>query len=149
MRPRFVQIFCELVKIDSESGNEDKIMEHLKESFTRELGAHCTSDAYGNLIARVAARDSKRSEPVLLGAHADTVKPGKGIEPTLKEGELRTASDTILGADDKAEIVEIFEGVRTAPAARGDCYHSQRGGWSSRSEASRYNFGQRQNGVCL
>lgn len=115
MRPRFVQIFCELVKIDSESGNEDKIMEHLKESFTRELGAHCTSDAYGNLIARVAARGSKRSEPVLLGAHADTVKPGEGIEPTLKDGELRAASDTILGADDKAGIVEIFEGVRTAP----------------------------------
>lgn len=113
--PRFVRVFCELVRIDSESGDEDKIMAHLEELFTQELGAQCTSDAFGNLIARVPARDSQRSEPVFLGAHADTVKPGKGVEPVLKEGVLCAASDTILGADNKAGIVEIFEGVRTAP----------------------------------
>lgn len=112
--PDLVELFCELVRIDSESGEEAVIIEHLKGLFERELGADCTLDDYGNLVARVAAKDSQADTPILLGAHADTVKPGKGIEPVVEGGVIRSAGDTILGADDKAGIVEIFEAVRTA-----------------------------------
>jgi len=112
--PDLVELFCELVRIDSESGEEAAVIEHLKGLFERELGADCALDDYGNLIARVAARESQAERPILLGAHADTVKPGKGIEPVVEDGVIRSAGDTILGADDKAGIAEIFEAVRTA-----------------------------------
>ncbi len=109
-----VELFCELVRIDSESGEEAAVIEHLKGLFEKKLGADCTLDDYGNLVARVAAKNSQADTPILLGAHADTVKPGKGIEPVVESGVIRSAGDTILGADDKAGIVEIFEAVRTA-----------------------------------
>ena len=109
-----VQTFCSLVRIDSESGDEACFIAHLKTLFERELGATCRLDAYGNLIARVPGRGSTRTEPVLLGAHADTVKPGKAISPVVRDGVIRSGGDTILGADDKAGIAEILEGVGTA-----------------------------------
>ncbi len=96
------------------AGEETAVIAHLKELFERELNAECTLDDYGNLIARVSGRNSTKSEPIMLGAHADTVKPGKGIEPVVEDEVIRSAGETILGADDKAGITEIFEAVRTA-----------------------------------
>jgi tripeptide aminopeptidase len=114
MNERLVKTFCNLVRIDSESGEEAPFIEHLRGLFAQELGATCTLDSYGNLIARVPGKGSKRREPIVLGAHADTVKPGKGIEPVIAGGVIRSSGGTILGADDKAGIAEILEGVRTA-----------------------------------
>jgi tripeptide aminopeptidase len=112
--PDIVDTFCELVRIDSESGEEEAVIAHLSKLFEEELNAECTRDGYGNLIARVAGKDSTETRPIMLGAHADTVKPGIGIEPVVKDGVIRSAGETILGADDKAGIAEIFEAVRTA-----------------------------------
>jgi len=111
---QLVKDFCEFVRIDSESGEEERFLEQLKERFSNELSAECTRDSYGNLIARVPAKGSNKSEPILLGAHADTVKPGRGIEPVIENGVIRSKGETILGADDKAGIAEIFDAVRTA-----------------------------------
>ena len=114
MNDQLVNDFCDFVRIDSESGEEEQFLEYLEGRFTRELGAECVRDSYGNLIARVPARGSNRTEPILLGAHGDTVKPGKGIEPVIEDGVIRSKGDTILGADDKAGIAEIFNAVRSA-----------------------------------
>lgn len=109
-----VERFCDMVKIDSESGDEARFIEYMKDLFEQELGADCELDSYGNLIAHVLGKGSERTEPILLGAHADTVKPGKGIKPIIEDGVIHSAGETILGADDKAGIAEILEGVRTA-----------------------------------
>ncbi len=114
MNDQLVNNFCEFVKIDSESGDEERFLSYLEALFAREIQAECTRDSYGNLIARVPAKGSGKTEPILLGAHADTVKPGKGIKPVIEDGVIRSAGETILGADDKAGIAEIFEAVRTA-----------------------------------
>ena len=111
---KVAEIFCDMVQIDSESGEEERFLSYLEELFTRELQAECIRDSYGNLIARVPAKGSDKAEPILLGAHADTVKPGKGIKPVVEDGVIRSAGDTILGADDKAGIAEVFEAVHTA-----------------------------------
>ena len=113
MTDRLIDDFCEFVRIDSESGEEARFLAYLEQRFTRDLGAECVRDSYGNLIARVPAAVSNRTAPILLGAHADTVKPGKGIEPVVEDGVIRSNGDTILGADDKAGIAEIFAAVRT------------------------------------
>jgi tripeptide aminopeptidase len=109
-----VDLFCELVRIDSESGEEATLIARLKKLFEKELQADCVVDDYGNLIAKVSAKGSKTTTPILLGAHADTVKPGKGVAPVVEDGVVHSAGETILGADDKAGIVEILEALRTA-----------------------------------
>jgi len=114
MDSRLVTSFCEMVRIDSESGDEAAFIEHVRELLERELDADCVVDAHGNLIARIAAKESEIDEPILLAAHGDTVQPGKGIEPVVKDGVIRSARATILGADDKAGVAAAIEAVRSA-----------------------------------
>ena len=109
-----IDTFFKLVQIDSESGEEERVIQYLKDLFEKGFQAKCAIDSYGNLIAAVPPKKSSRTEPILFGMHADTVKPGKGIEPVLEDGVIRSRGDTILGADDKAGIAEFLEGLRTA-----------------------------------
>ncbi|MEN8154839.1 MAG: M20/M25/M40 family metallo-hydrolase [Acidobacteriota bacterium] len=111
MTERMINQFMEMVKIDSESGNEAKFIEYLKGEFEK-VGAHAEKDSYGNLIAKLPAKNCDKTEPILLSCHADTVKPGIGIEPVLKDGVIRSAGNTILAADDKAGIAELLEALR-------------------------------------
>lgn len=113
MSERMVNHFMEMVKIDSESGNEANFINYLKGQF-QELGAETQKDSYGNLVAKLPAKGCEGKEPILLSCHADTVKPGVGIEPQLLEGVITSKGDTILGADDKAGIAEMIEAIRTA-----------------------------------
>ena len=109
-----VERFCAMVRIDSESGNEARFIEATKGELEDELSAVCVIDAHGNLIAKVAAKAGEGAAPIFLAAHADTVKPGVGIEPIVKDGVIRSKGDTILGADDKAGLAAIVEAVLTA-----------------------------------
>jgi len=111
---RVVELFLDLVKIDSESSCEEHFLEYLEDRLTSEIRAECIRDHYGNLIANVPAMMCEARESVLLGMHADTVRPGRGIEPVLRDGVIYSRGPTILGADDKAGIAEVLEAVRTA-----------------------------------
>src|SRR5271157_4327498 len=113
MSERMIEQFMEMVRIDSESGNEARMMEYLLTAI-REIGGDASLDGYGNLIASFPAKGSTGKEPVLLSCHADTVKPGVGIEPVLAGGVIRSQGDTILGADDKAGLAEALEALRSA-----------------------------------
>ena len=117
MKRELVNTFFRMVRISSESGNEKEFIHYLKDLFTKELQAECVLDQFGNLIAKVRAKNSGSIEPIFFGVHADTVKPGKEIEPILKDGIIHSKGETILGADDKAGITELFEAIRTA-----NCY---------------------------
>jgi len=108
-----VDAFCSMVRLSSESGHEDAFIAFLRRLLTEESGAVCSTDAYGNLVARLPARNSQVREASLFGFHADTVKPGEGIEPVVKDGVIRSQGETILGADDKAGIAEFLEALRT------------------------------------
>ena len=110
---RLVSTFCELVKVPSESPNDKEFISHL-ESLFKMLGAKTAKDSYGNLIAKFNAKNSKNTTPVAFAVHADTVKPGIGIDPFVDGGKIRSKGDTILGCDDKGGIAEIIEMIRTA-----------------------------------
>lgn len=114
MSQRMIRQFMEMVQIDSESGNEARFIDYLLKEF-KKIGATARKDAYGNLVAKLPAKNSKGKKPILLSCHADTVQPGKGIRPKLAGGVIRSAGDTILGADDKAGIAEMLEALRVAP----------------------------------
>lgn len=110
---RMVNQFMEMVQIPSESGDEAAMMDYLEREF-KKLGAEASKDDYGNLIAKLPAKGCQGKDPILLSCHADTVKPGVGIEPVLENGVIRSKGETILGADDKAGIAEMLEALRIA-----------------------------------
>ena len=113
MSERMIRQFMEMVQIDSESGNEANFINYLEKEYQK-LGAETIQDGYGNLIAKLPAKGCEGKDPILLSCHADTVKPGVGIEPVLADGVIKSKGDTILGADDKAGIAEMLEALRIA-----------------------------------
>ncbi|HEY3445176.1 MAG TPA: M20/M25/M40 family metallo-hydrolase [Myxococcales bacterium] len=114
MSERMVRQFMEMVAIDSESGNEARMMEYLLKA-VGEAGGEGSLDAYGNFIGKFPAKGAGAGKAaILLSCHADTVKPGVGIKPVVENGVVRSSGDTILGADDKAGIAEVLEALRTS-----------------------------------
>ncbi|WP_414050223.1 M20/M25/M40 family metallo-hydrolase [Macrococcus animalis] len=115
---RLIDTFIELVSIDSESGNEREIANHLKTLYT-DLGFEVTEDdtqtqtgfGAGNLIMKL--KGSTDQDTILLSCHMDTVTPGNGIKPIITDNVIHTDGTTILGADDKAGIAAMIEAIRT------------------------------------
>lgn len=103
---RLVRSFIELVKIDSESGHEDRIARIIS-SKLKKLGLRVKRDNKGNLIALLEG--DKRARTLLFNAHMDTVVPGKNVQPRLSCGKIIGNGHTVLGADDKAGIAVILE----------------------------------------
>jgi len=52
--------------------------------------------------------------PIILTAHLDTVTPGTGIQPAIKDGIIRSSGNTVLGADDKSGVAAIMEALSVA-----------------------------------
>lgn len=115
-RQRLADTFDALVRIDSESKNEGAVSEFISGLFSK-LGAEMISDHSraetgsntGNLLARFTGKPGL--EPLLIGAHMDTVTPGRGIVPVLRDGVFFSEGETILGSDDKSAIAIMYETV--------------------------------------
>jgi tripeptide aminopeptidase len=118
-RERLLNEFLELVQIDSETKYEAAIQKVLKEKllalgFTVEeddVAAKIGHEA-NNLVATLPG--TAKGPTILFSSHMDTVVPGKGVKPSVKDGYVVSDGTTILGADDKAGIAAILEGIRTA-----------------------------------
>ncbi|MFB6465900.1 M20/M25/M40 family metallo-hydrolase [Cytobacillus sp. Hz8] len=115
---RLLNEFLELVQIDSETKYESEIAKVLKQKFS-DLGVHVFQDdttaqtghGAGNLICTLeATKDGV--DPIYFTSHMDTVVPGKGVKPSIKDGYVVTDGTTILGADDKAGLAVMLEIVR-------------------------------------
>ncbi len=105
---RLLETFLDLVRIDSPSGEEARIAQELTARL-RSLGLAVKMDALHNIVARRAGK----GEPLLLMAHMDTVMPGRGIKPVIRDGVVYSDGTTILGADDKSGIAVILEVLQT------------------------------------
>ncbi len=106
-RERLINSFCDLVRIDSPSNEEEEVAQQLTERLTR-LGFQVARDAHGNVIA-----SEPGERPLLLSAHMDTVEPGRGIEPSIQGDRIVSDGATILGGDCKAGIAAILEGLES------------------------------------
>ncbi len=104
---RLVGSFCDLVRIDSPSDEEEEVALHLTDRLSR-LGFSVARDAHGNVIA---SEDGEN--PLLLSAHMDTVEPGRGIQPIIKGDRITSDGTTILGGDCKAGVAAILEGLES------------------------------------
>lgn len=115
---RILDEFLELVQIDSETKNEQEISKVLKKKFG-DLGlevfeddaAEKTEHAAGNLICTLpGTKDGV--DTIYFTSHMDTVVPGNGVKPSIKDGYVVTDGTTILGADDKTGLAAMFEAIR-------------------------------------
>lgn len=111
---RLADTFRFLVGIDSVSKEEGNIAKELIKIF-ESMGAKTAVDNAGEIIGSdtgnliVKFNGNKKSPPLLLNAHMDTVEPGKGIVPVFKDGVFTSSGNTILGADDKSAIAILIE----------------------------------------
>jgi tripeptide aminopeptidase len=116
---RLVKEFIEMVKIDSLSNKEGRFAAYLKEKL-EELGLETVIDEQagqavdsdtGNLLGRLKGNRAEAPK-LFFSAHMDTVAPGEGIQPQIREGAIYSNGSTILGGDDKAGIAAIIEALR-------------------------------------
>lgn len=106
-RGRLVKSFCDLVRIDSPSDEEEAIAQDLGRRLTA-LGFRVARDRHGNVIASEEAHD-----PLMLSAHMDTVQPGRGVKPQIEGDRVRSDGTTVLGGDCKAGIAAILEALES------------------------------------
>ena len=116
---RMLEHLLELVQIDSESFEEKDVAEKLAAEMRAIGGDVSVDDAgeklngnTGNVFVRFPAT-AEGAEPIFLSAHMDTVVPGRGVKPQVKDGKVITDGTTILGGDDKSGCSIIVEVMRT------------------------------------
>jgi len=114
---RIVNAFMDYVRIDSPTKSEGQfaafIAKELRdlgfEVYVDDAGEKAGSDT-GNVIG--VLKGVKPVQPVLFSCHMDTVSPGVGIKPVIRDGVIYSDGTTILGGDNKAGIAAIVEAVR-------------------------------------
>lgn len=114
---RLVEEFLKYVQIDSETRNEGEFAKFISkelealgfEVYIDDAGEKVGSNT-GNVIAKL--KGTKTAEPILFSCHMDTVSPGKGIKPVIKDGVIYSDGTTILGGDDKGGIAAIIEALK-------------------------------------
>lgn len=112
-----VALFLELAAIPSPSRYERRIADLVSErlqSLGLEVYEDSAGEAFGgeagNLWCRVPGSTDR---PLLtLGAHLDTVKPTDLIEPVVRNGIIRNARPTILGADNKVAVASLLHATQ-------------------------------------
>ncbi|MFZ1881575.1 MAG: M20/M25/M40 family metallo-hydrolase [Gaiellaceae bacterium] len=117
MAPEVLDLFTDLASVPSPPG-EERAVADLVLAYLRDCGLHADEDdaggaigsTMGNIYCRLAG--TAPGEPLLLCAHLDTVPPTAAIEPVVAEGVVRNGAGTILGADNKAAVAAMLEGVR-------------------------------------
>ncbi|HUQ85389.1 MAG TPA: M20/M25/M40 family metallo-hydrolase [Candidatus Limnocylindrales bacterium] len=103
---RLINTFLELVKIDSPSGEEKAISKFIALKLS-DLGGEVSFDSYGNLLGKFKGT----GDAIMLNAHLDTVEPGRGISPLVKNDRITSDGRTVLGADAKSGIAMILEAI--------------------------------------
>jgi len=115
-REKFLRLFFDLVRLYSPTGKENGvafyIINHLKNfpqvTYIQDNAGESFGGECGNLIVRFCGNNKART-PIALLAHMDVVEPGEDIKPEIDEkGRIFSASDTILGADDKSAIAVLL-----------------------------------------
>lgn len=114
---RIVKSFISYVQIDSPTKHERAFAMHMKKEFEA-LGAQVVMDNAGEKVGSdsgnlwIRLEGSLDAEPILFSCHMDTVSPGRGIKPLIKDGTIYSDGTTILAADNKAGIAAIVEAIK-------------------------------------
>jgi tripeptide aminopeptidase len=117
VEPESVSLFLELAAIPSPPGGERQVADVVLR-YLRALGLEPDEDDCGSRIGSTAGNlyvgveATAPGTPLFFCAHLDTVPPDGELRPVVEDGIVRNAGGTILGADNKAAVVAMLEGVR-------------------------------------
>jgi tripeptide aminopeptidase len=117
---RVKQTFLDLVSINSPSRGERGVADYVKARLASmgfeveedDAGAKIDGNC-GNVIAFLPGT-TPDATPIFLSCHMDTVEPTENLRLVFDGDTIRTDGSTILGADDKAGITAVLEGVAEA-----------------------------------
>ncbi len=111
---KLLDLFLQLIRIESTSLHERAMADYLIDQFkswqvdvSEDRAAAKIGGNAGNLIVRLDS-DSKRSSPLALLAHIDTVRSTAGVKPMIENGVIRSDGSTILGADNRSGVALIL-----------------------------------------
>ena len=112
-----VALFLELAALRTPPG-EERAAADVCLRYLRGLGLEPDEDGCGPGIGSTIGNLYVRLEPTAPGtplffcAHLDTVPPDGELQPVVEDGVVRNAGGTILGADNKAAVAAMLEGIR-------------------------------------
>ena len=114
---RAKQTFLELVHINSPSRHERGVADYVKAKLVAlgfeveedDAGTQIDGDA-GNVIGFLKG-NAAGGTPIFLSCHMDTVEPTDKLNVVFDGDVIKTDGSTILGADDKAGITAVLEGI--------------------------------------
>jgi tripeptide aminopeptidase len=116
---RLIELFLKLCSFNAPALGEREVvdwtrthLEGLGLQVREDDAGHQIGGNAGNLIAVLPANKAG-GKKIFLSAHFDTVEPTEGLVIVEEDGVFKSASDTILGADDKAGMAPAIEAVRT------------------------------------
>lgn len=101
-----LEFFLKIVKIDSPSGYEKNMISYII-NWLKQKKLPYKLDSSGNILAQ----NNLKSQPILFCVHLDTVEPGRGIKPIIKNGIVKSLGKTILGADNKAAVASLLTAI--------------------------------------
>ena len=110
IQKKAVDLFIDLVKIDSLPFEEQKVFEYIQKylegkKVKMELQHYTDGDNKGSNLLVFLEGNDKTKKSMFFDSHADTVTPGKNIKPIIVDNKyIRSSGDTILGADCKTSI---------------------------------------------
>jgi tripeptide aminopeptidase len=115
---RLVELFCALASIPSPTGSEGACGDAVT-TYLTELGLDVERDGAGarvggdcdNLYCRIPPTTSGR--PLFFCAHLDTVPATDVLRPVVRDGVIRNATPSIVGADNKAALAVMLDAVRS------------------------------------
>ena len=118
-RNRLNQTFLDLVKINSPSKCEREVADYVKAKLASlgfdveedDAGTKIEGNA-GNVIA-IKKGTISGAEKIFFCSHMDTVEPTDKLNVIFDGEVFKTDGNTILGADDKAGVAAILEGVQS------------------------------------
>jgi tripeptide aminopeptidase len=114
---RLIRLFLDLCRINSPSLGEADVVAWTKQ-YLLSHGLDVQEDRAGEKIGGNANNlivwlygELPDAPRIFLSAHFDTVEPTEGLEIEERDGVYFSASDTILGADDKGGMAPAIEAI--------------------------------------
>ncbi len=113
-KDRLFTLFREMAGISSPSWKEGEMIAYL-ERYAAKNGIHFRKIPCGesyNVVMKVDG-NAEGKKSLLFSGHTDTVTPCDNITVIENETKFTTDGSTVLGADDKAGLAAILEGVQS------------------------------------
>jgi tripeptide aminopeptidase len=107
-REQAIDLFLQLIAINSPSGDEHRVREFVR-NYLHNLNIKTVVDSYGNIVAYPSSDYSQGA--ILFATHLDTVPNAINVKAIRDEKRIYTDGTTALGADDKSAIASTLVAI--------------------------------------